>query len=67
MPLYRVVIDAEFVTKAPTRDNVAHRVRNMLRQAGFALKDYECSISYITPKEAEALEAALALKEEPTP
>ncbi len=63
MPYYRVVIDAELVTKAKTRDIVANRVCKMLRQADFDLKDHEWSVAYVTPKEVEAVEAALKRKE----
>ncbi len=67
MPHYRVVIDAELVTKAKTRAIIVNRVRKMFRQADFDIKDYEWSVAYVTPKEAEGIEAVLARRKEPTP
>ena len=67
MPHYRVVIDAELVTKAKTRDIIVNRVRRMLREAGFEVKDFEWTVEALKPKEAEALEASLARRKELTP
>ena len=67
MPYYRVVIDAELVTKAKTRDVIGNRVRKMLRDATFDSKDFEWSVEALKPKEAGELKSKLERKEEPCP
>ena len=67
MPLYRVVIDAELVTKANSRDVVVNRVRRMLREANFDAKDFEWTVEALKPKEADELKSKLERKEESCP
>ena len=67
MPHYRVAIDAELVTKAKTRDIIVNRVRRMLREADFDIKDFEWSVEALKPKQADELKSNLERKEELCP
>ena len=67
MPHYRGAIDAELVTKAKTREIIVTRVRKMLRESNFDVKDFEWSVEALKPKEAGELKSKLERKEEPCP